>query len=31
MLLWHYYEMYCEDKMCFEAWEEIKKGFADVI
>lgn len=30
-LLWKYYEMYCEDKICVENWEEIKKGFDDDI
>ena len=28
-LLWSYYEMYCDDKICYEAWQELKRGFCN--
>jgi hypothetical protein len=28
-ILWHYYEMWADDKMSSEAWEKIKAAYAD--
>jgi len=29
MLYWHYYEMWCEDRMSTDSWHKIRDAWAD--